>query len=96
MMEETLLTDERALPAGGMAQPSSGMACNGRLAEAAVSRLRKSGYSGLWSISCEAQGSVLVLRGRVDSYYCKQLAQELVRRIDGAEVIVNRVDVCPQ
>jgi len=38
-------------------------------------------------------GDALILRGRVDSYYHKQLAQELVRMaVEGVEV-VNLIDV---
>ena len=38
-------------------------------------------------------GEGIILRGRVDSYYHKQLAQELVRMaVDGVEV-VNLIDV---
>ena len=38
-------------------------------------------------------GDALVLRGRVDSYYHKQLAQEMVRMaVEGIEV-VNLIDV---
>lgn len=41
----------------------------------------------------EQDGDCVVLRGRVDSFYHKQLAQELVRgAIDGAEV-VNAIHV---
>lgn len=37
-------------------------------------------------IECDGEG--LVMRGRVDSYYHKQLAQELVKAaIDGSEVV---------
>lgn len=42
---------------------------------------------------CESHGQVIVLRGRVDSYYYKQLAQELVRKIDRHVRIVNVVTV---
>jgi hypothetical protein len=39
-----------------------------------------------------AQGDVLVLRGRAGSYYAKQLAQELVRKLT-AVLLINEIDV---
>ena len=39
-----------------------------------------------------AQGDVLVLRGRTGSYYAKQLAQELVRKLT-AVLLINEIDV---
>jgi len=94
MIENTVVRKEEASAAGGLPFADSGRQTDGHLAEAAEGRLRKSGHFGLRSVSCESRQGVLVLRGRVSSYYCKQLAQELVRRINGAETIVNRVEVC--
>ena len=65
----------------------------------AQSRLHKSGYYELHLVSCEFHEGVLTLRGRVSSYYLKQLAQELIRRLDGTEEVNNRLEVvappCP-
>jgi osmotically-inducible protein OsmY len=36
----------------------------------------------------------VTMRGTVESYYQKQLAQETLRRIDGVEEIENRLAVC--
>ena len=64
-----------------------------KVAEAAGERFQASPYYALRSIVCEFHEGVLVLRGQVPSYYLKQLAQELVRDLDGIGVIVNVVDV---
>ena len=42
----------------------------------------------------EHRGSRVTVRGTVESYYQKQLAQEALRRIDGIEEIENRLSVC--
>jgi len=34
-----------------------------------------------------------ILHGKVSTFYLKQLAQELVKEIEGVELVVNRVDV---
>ena len=59
----------------------------------AQSRLRKSGYRELHLISCDFHEGVLTLRGRISSFYLKQVAQELIRRLDGAEEVNNRLEV---
>ena len=65
----------------------------------AQSRLRKSGYHELRFVSCEFHEGVLTLRGQVPSFYLKQVAQELIRGLDGAEEVNNRLEVvappCP-
>ena len=60
---------------------------------AAQSRLRKSGYHELHVVSCEFHEGVLTLRGRVSSFYLKQVAQEVIRRLEGAEEVNNRLEV---
>jgi osmotically-inducible protein OsmY len=61
----------------------------------AHSRLRNSGYHALRLVSCDFHEGVLTLRGQVPSFYLKQVAQELIRRLDGAEEINNRLEVIP-
>lgn len=54
----------------------------------AKSALAKSRIYDLRRLNVDQDGDSVVLRGRVSSFYHKQLAQELVRsEIDGAEVI---------
>jgi len=59
-------------------------------AKAALSRSR---IFDLRRLSVEQDGDYVVLRGRVDSFYHKQLAQELVRAaVEGIEVL-NAISV---
>jgi osmotically-inducible protein OsmY len=44
-------------------------------------------------VSCEYREGTLCLRGRSRSFYQKQLAQELVRRVAGVETVVNEIEV---
>ena len=60
----------------------------------AQSQLRKSGYHELRFVLCEFHEGVLTLRGRVPSFYLKQVAQELIRRLDGAEEVNNQSGGC--
>jgi len=56
-------------------------------------RLRTSGYRQLQLVSCEFHEGVLTLRGGVSSFYLKQIAQTLIRGLDGVGEINNRLVV---
>ena len=73
------------------AQPATSHSLD--LAEAAGQRLRQSGYRPLWTITCHYHEGMVFLRGRVNSYYLKQLAQETIRNVAGVEQIVNEIEV---
>lgn len=45
------------------------------------------------SIDLSATHGVVLLQGEVQSYYEKQLAQEVVRRIDGVKRVENQIEV---
>jgi osmotically-inducible protein OsmY len=63
------------------------------LASQARAVLGRSRIFDLRSLEVEQDDACVVLRGSVDSFYHKQLAQELVRTaIDGVEVM-NEIDV---
>lgn len=58
------------------------------VASQAKAVLARSRIFDLRRLTVEQDGDCVVLRGRVDSFYHKQLAQELVRTaVDGMEVI---------
>lgn len=59
----------------------------------AQSRLRTSWYHELHVIACEVHEGVLTLRGRVSTYYMKQIAQTLIRGLDCVGEINNRLEV---
>jgi osmotically-inducible protein OsmY len=62
-------------------------------ADAAERIYNASHYRTLRLLRCEFAGGVLTISGRLSSFYLKQLAQTLVRGIDGVEQIVNEVHV---
>jgi osmotically-inducible protein OsmY len=65
----------------------------GSVAMAADDRLRRSPYVGTARVSCEYTRGVLLLRGRLPSYYQKQVAQEAVRGLAGVVEILNEIEV---
>jgi len=56
-------------------------------------RLRRSGDLGLRDVSCEAHAGIVRLRGRLPSYYLKQMAQAIVADIDGVRRVVNLIEI---
>ncbi len=56
-------------------------------------KLNVSSYFEIRRVSCSFHEGVAILRGRVSSFYFKQTAQEIVRKIDGVDQIVNRISV---
>ena len=64
------------------------------LARAARKRLKSTSYLGIRGLSCECDDrGVLYLRGRLSSYYQKQLAQEAAADLPGIAEIVNQAEV---
>jgi osmotically-inducible protein OsmY len=61
--------------------------------ERARERLRQCPYASVRSVSCEFDRGVLRLRGRLSSFYQKQLAQEAVAHLSGVMEVVNEVAV---
>jgi osmotically-inducible protein OsmY len=61
--------------------------------ELAESRLRRSAYLALQHVSCEFRAGVLTLRGRLPSYYLKQVAQAVVAEVEGVERIDNQIEI---
>ncbi len=63
------------------------------IAEAAKECLRNSPYLPLRKILCECEWGVLSLRGRLPSFYHKQLAQQAVAGVKGVSQIINEIEV---
>jgi osmotically-inducible protein OsmY len=68
----------------------------GDVTQEARDRLRRSPYMPVRSLSCEFDRGVLRLRGRLSSFYQKQLAQEAVIGMSGVEEVINDVAVVPK
>ena len=55
------------------------------IAEIAEARLSASSHQALRNVFCKCDDGVLVLRGRLNSFFHMQLAQEVVANIEGVE-----------
>lgn len=66
------------------------------LQQRAQGALSSSSIFALRDLNVETQGELLFLSGRVESFYHKQLAQELVRSVCDGLQVVNEIDVQAQ
>lgn len=58
-----------------------------------VIALCASSHPGIRRVRCYVKRGIARLEGRLGTYYQKQLAQEIVRRVEGVETIDNRIVV---
>ena len=63
------------------------------IAVAAEACFQESPYRTLRRISCKVEGDVLVLQGRLNTFFEKQMAQEMAARIEGVTQVVNQIEV---
>ncbi len=63
------------------------------LAERIERALRATGYSPLRAVAVAVCGRLVILRGRVPSYYLKQLAQAAAMEVAGVGEVRNDVQV---
>ena len=69
---------------------TKGIAC---LEDQVHDAINKSPYLSRRKLSCETKDGRIILRGRVQSYFQKQMAQETVRHIEGIVSIENCLEV---
>jgi hypothetical protein len=55
--------------------------------------LAESGYAALRKLQCEVTETLVIVRGFLPSYYLKQKAQSILRRLDRKRALLNLVDV---
>jgi osmotically-inducible protein OsmY len=61
--------------------------------QAAKDRLQQSPHVALREVTCEFRQGLLVLRGRVPTFYHKQLAQETIAHMEGVVGVINDIEV---
>lgn len=53
-------------------------------------------YTHLHHLHLELTNNALVLRGSLPTYYLRQVAMTLAKKLDGVDQIVDRITVCSQ
>jgi hypothetical protein len=80
-------TTYRHRPAAPRARPGAGLALE------VERRLRRSGYLALRDVSGELHAGTVRLRGRLPTYYLKQVAQAIVSEIAGVHQVINHIEI---
>ena len=55
--------------------------------------LRSNSYLAMKKITCDYFNGVLILRGHVETYYLKQVAQVAVAQVEGVDRVDNQIEV---
>jgi osmotically-inducible protein OsmY len=63
------------------------------LAERVEGAIHTNPYTSGRRLRFETEGGRVILQGVVASYFQKQMAQEIVRRVEGVEEIDNHIEV---
>ncbi len=63
------------------------------IAALAEARFRASSHTALRGISCKFDQGVIVLKGRLKTFYHTQLAQEIASNIECGVQVVNQIEV---
>ena len=71
------------------------MSCTNDVEALVQARLRESPYLELRRLRCDFQENTLRLKGRVSSYYLRQLALAAARGLEGVEAIESDLEVVP-
>ena len=72
---------------------NSGTISQDRPQELAERCLRSNSNLALKKITCDFLNGVLLLRGYVETYYLKQVAQEAVAQVEGVQRVDNQIQV---
>jgi osmotically-inducible protein OsmY len=83
--------DEAARAGQPVASEEARLPVDSGLAERVERALRATGYSPVHAVEVSVRGRLVILRGRVPSYYMKQLAQAAVLDVPGVRDLRNDV-----
>ena len=81
------------VPMGFLQADAANSRWKDNVVQAAENQLERSPCQCVRGLVCEYCAGLLVLRGRVPSYYYKQVAQETVKGIEGVDRVVNDTEV---
>ncbi len=64
------------------------------LEDQVLTALERNPYIARRNLRFETSAGRVILRGVVNTYFQKQMAQEAIRHIDGVDEIANELEVC--
>ena len=73
--------------------PSESVKADLSLADRVRICIHRQGYPQLQAVGCESEGDSVMLSGQIESFYMKQLAQEVATRTPGVRKVRNDIQV---
>ena len=65
----------------------------GELLQRVDSAIKTSPHLSGHQVFCQEESGIVVLHGKVCSFFQKQMAQEALKRLDGVEKVINELEV---
>lgn len=66
---------------------------SGELLQRVDSAIKTSPHLTRYQVFCQEDSGIVVLHGRVGSFFQKQMAQEALKRLAGVEKVINELEV---
>lgn len=66
---------------------------SGELLQRVDSAIKTSPHLAGHQVFCQEESGIVVLHGKVDSFFQKQMAQETLKKLDGVEKVINELEV---
>lgn len=57
------------------------------------SAIKRNPHLNGYKVFCQEECGIVVLHGRVSSFFQKQMAQESLKRLEGVEKVINQLEV---
>jgi len=87
-------TNQGPFPQGGKGKPDRKAMIDMPLETLVCSALERNPYLTHRNLRFETSDGRVTLRGVVNTYFQKQMAQEAIRHVDGVAEIANELEVC--
>lgn len=81
------------VPPQGIPVATIRTSASGELLQRVDTAIKKSPHLSSHHVFCQEDRGVVVLHGKVKTFFEKQMAQESVRALDGVEKVVNELEV---
>ncbi len=66
---------------------------SGELLQRIDTAIKSSPHLSGHEVVCQEESGIVVLHGRVGSFFQKQMAQEALKRLEGVERVINELEV---
>lgn len=73
--------------------PAPGIAATDDLLHRVDLAIRQNPHLSRHQVFCQEESGIVILHGRVSTFFQKQMAQESLKKLDGVEKVINQLEV---